>query len=1533
MKRFFNTIYLKALFLISCTAMQGLTLQAQDINVNQTGFLPSSTKLAQVPNGSGSFQVVNTNTNAVVFNGTLSSSINWQEAQESFATADFSAVETAGTYKIVAGGNESHPFEIGQSVYDGVASASLKFYYYQRSSTSITSEHGGTWARGFGHPDTNVKVHSSAGGGRAVGSTFSAPKGWYDAGDYGKYVVNSGISTWTLMAFYEMYPEFSADFDVNIPESGNNMPDILDEAKWNLDWLLQMQDPSDGGVYHKMTTLGFEGEVMPSAAHQQRYVIGKATAATFDFAALMAQAARVYAPYDAAYAQQCLTAAERAWNWGANNDNITFDNPGDVHTGTYGDNNLSDEKAWAAIELYITTGQDSYWNASNLLNHGMRVPGWPDVAPLGYLSLIANKDNLTSAANIAEVESRVINYANMKIGEFNSSPYKVVETSFNWGNNANFLNDGMIALYGYELTGNSDHLSVAQSSLDYILGKNPTGMSYFTGFGENRPMHPHHRPSQADGIFEPVPGMVVGGAQNASLPGGECFHPNSNIPAKRYFDDWCSYSTNEVTINWNAPMVFVANGILAIGNTDCENPAVVDVLINGESSITIELDESITLSARALNECGGTVRDAVFNWSSNAPNGVFSNTSTLTTEIVTLTVDGISTQVTITVVPENATLVADAENNGITKLNTEWFALDDNGNGGASTITPNATPLPMTSGGAVSTSNSVEVSYVLNEGTLEFNPFVGFGFPLSEEGTGREDIASSTGISFWHKGDAMIVKVPTTSITDFDYYASPVPAHADWTMVELSWNQFSQAGWGDAVSFNATDVTSIQYEVQGPTGTAGTVAVDEIKIEGIVLTLICETPEVATVEISEGDQSIVIDQTFNFTAIVKNGCGQLMQDELITWSANAPNGVYTATTLGASDQVTATAGNVTAVINITVTPNQSPVANAGNNVSTSLINGTAQLTGSGTDPEEDALSYNWIQVDGPSTATILNPTSAITVINDLVLGTYVFELTVTDAVGNTSTDQVNVEVKDVINMLSNGDFSNGFEGWTTYINASATANHDVVDNQLHAVISNGGSDTWHVQYNQGGLEIENGAEYRISFDARSSNNRSIVLSIEKNGEPWTGFFSAQPSLNNRTQQFSYEFTMEEATETNGRVTFNVGNSNIDVFIDNVVLEKLPKANEAPIANAGDNQVLQNGTSVTTLDGSVSNDPDNGPVALTYAWTQTVGPAVTFDNVSVAQPTVSGLQDDTNYEFSLVVSDGEASSSSTVSVSLQGKFTLRIEAEEFSTMSGIQVEPTEDVDGVNNIGWVDSGDFMEYNVNIPGGGEGKLRFRIAADGFDNKSFTVSANGSTLADVNFQATGGWQNWKTISVDATLPSGQTTIRVQASSDGFNMNWLEITNEEGDDDNNDACTTWEPNTNYPVGTVVSYNGNNYTSNNEWNGTAGAPDIAIWGWNAGGSCSSNGRSAAIENTTTLQLEEELSLYPNPAQHEIILSGLGEGQFQVAIYSISGKLENFLSINNAQGSKKLAIDNLKSGLYVIQISGNNFTKSLKFLKK
>jgi len=180
------------------------------------------------------------------------------------------------------------------------AAAAIKAYYFNRAGIELQAEYAGRYARAAGHPDDHVLVHASAAGpGRPEGSVIASPKGWYDAGDYNKYVVNSAISVYTLLAAYEQFPEFFARQDLHIPESGNGLPDLLNEALWNLDWMLAMQDPADGGVYHKLTNKGFDGVVMPHQANGERYVVQKTTAAALDFAAVMAQASRVFAAFDA----------------------------------------------------------------------------------------------------------------------------------------------------------------------------------------------------------------------------------------------------------------------------------------------------------------------------------------------------------------------------------------------------------------------------------------------------------------------------------------------------------------------------------------------------------------------------------------------------------------------------------------------------------------------------------------------------------------------------------------------------------------------------------------------------------------------------------------------------------------------------------------------------------------------------------------------------------------------------------------------------------------------------------------------------------------------------------------------------------------------------------------------------------------------------------------------------------------------------------------------------------------------------------
>ncbi|MFT7559014.1 MAG: endoglucanase [Flavobacteriales bacterium] len=539
------------------------------IKLNQLGYTLSAQKIAVVPSvNTTQFSVVSASTGSVVLSDNLGPAASWPPAgSEPVRTADFSALTTAGEYRIrVDGLNDSSVFTVNDNVYNAVHSAALKAFYFNRSSSALEETHAGIYARALGHADTNVHVFADAAtASRPEGTSLSASKGWYDAGDYGKYVVNSGIATYTLMAAYERFSAFYEAIDINIPESGDDAPDILDEVMWNLEWLESMQD-LDGGVYHKLTTLGFSGSVMPSATNNQRYFIGKTTTASLDFSALMSVASRIFANLENEFPGKAVAyeqAARDAYSWALNNPDVTYSQDSRVSTGTYSDQSVNDEFMWAAAELYILTGESGFWDdfQNRAGSDAAGIASWPNVRALGYISLSNHAESLLDVTDFQAVQDAITDTADIEVSNHQSSAYRVgmLANDFTWGSNANALNKAMILMEANAIKASSDYVNAAQSLLDYVLGRNPTDYSYVTGFGELSPMNIHHRPSLADGIAEPIPGFVAGGAQ----PGQQdnCDYP-SDLAARSYIDDYCSYSTNEIAINWNAPLVYVLAAIM-----------------------------------------------------------------------------------------------------------------------------------------------------------------------------------------------------------------------------------------------------------------------------------------------------------------------------------------------------------------------------------------------------------------------------------------------------------------------------------------------------------------------------------------------------------------------------------------------------------------------------------------------------------------------------------------------------------------------------------------------------------------------------------------------------------------------------------------------------------------------------------------------------------------------------------------------------------------------------------------------------------
>ncbi len=574
-----------------CVFLSGFCQTTSNIRLNQIGFYTNGPKLAAVVTDTATKFFLKSVDGTVYYTGKLGSPSTWAQSGEKVKMADFSSHALEGMYILeVPGLGSSYPFHIQNQVLVPLNKALIKAYYFNRSSTALDAAYAGKWARKAGHLDTHMVVHPSAAStARPTGTIVSCPKGWYDAGDYNSYIVNSGISTYTLLASYEHFKSYYDTLHLNIPESGNNLPDILDEIKWNLDWMLCMQDPNDGGVYFKKTTAAFCGFIMPEKDTATRYVVTKSTTSALDFAAVMAVAYRIYKEFDGTYAATCLSAAQKAYDWGVKNNAISFSNPkaqGNypaISTGGYGDSNFADELEWASNELYIATKTDTYYAKGFKRTTKYDVPTWGTVNTLGLLSLLHNRKNLTAVAfkdttsmkdSLLSLVQPYINY------QKNTSPYKIMmgykgNNDFTWGSNSFAANQAMLALNAYFMTGNKDYANATVSQVDYLVGRNATGYSFVTGMGSKPPMHIHHRQSEADGVVDPVPGWLSGGPTAST--GDKC--PNNTMyTAKSYTDSTPCYTKNEIAINWNAPAVYITGALefLRLFNKDIGQPSALD---------------------------------------------------------------------------------------------------------------------------------------------------------------------------------------------------------------------------------------------------------------------------------------------------------------------------------------------------------------------------------------------------------------------------------------------------------------------------------------------------------------------------------------------------------------------------------------------------------------------------------------------------------------------------------------------------------------------------------------------------------------------------------------------------------------------------------------------------------------------------------------------------------------------------------------------------------------------------------------------
>jgi endoglucanase len=546
-----------------------------DIKVDQVGYLPNAPKIALVSASSPvaqEFSVKRASDDGVVFQGKLSASVHDADTADNVQAADFSGLQQPGHYYLdIPGVGRSWSFSIDPNVYSRAYYLAMRGFYGQRCGTAVDL---GPEFPGYKHAACHLKGEFHASSGKQ--GERDNIGGWHDAGDYGRYVVNSGISTGSLLWAWELYGPKLKNITLNIPESGNGTPDILNEIRWNLEWMLKMQD-EDGGVWHKQTSTHFSELVMPEDDKLPSEVIGtgsvpfKSTCATADLAAVAAIAARVFKPYDAKFATQNLDAARKAWQWTEKNPNVTFKNPKGISTGDYGDNNCKDERLWAAAELWRTTGEKSY-DDFFLQNYAEFLPqldsapaeGWNQLAPMGLWTYALSGRPEADATALSRIRASTIGNAKRFAQRTDADPYHVslVTKDYVWGSNGVAASYGLQLLVANALSPDPAFVNAAMDNLHYILGRNTFSLSWVTQLGEHPFRHPHHRPSGADNNPEPWPGLMSGGPNAERQDTVLRTLPAGLPPAKVYADEQASFASNEIAINWQSALVFLLAGTL-----------------------------------------------------------------------------------------------------------------------------------------------------------------------------------------------------------------------------------------------------------------------------------------------------------------------------------------------------------------------------------------------------------------------------------------------------------------------------------------------------------------------------------------------------------------------------------------------------------------------------------------------------------------------------------------------------------------------------------------------------------------------------------------------------------------------------------------------------------------------------------------------------------------------------------------------------------------------------------------------------------
>jgi endoglucanase len=552
------------------------------VRVNTVGYLPGREKIATIvpPAGvtipAGSSAAVYTMGGELARTCALVGPMIDPDSSATYYTADFTGLDAEGTYYLqisalaapgsdggVDSRSQSAPFAISRAAFDDALGLTMTGMYGQRCGTAVDiTMAGDAWQHGACHQHDAyldyLSKSDTADYPSAVTTGLPSLGGWHDAGDYGKYVTNGTFTVGMLLEAYEHFTAKLASLSLPIPEHGTTatggtvpMPDFLWEVKWELDWLLTTQQPS-GGVPHKLTALSFETfPIPPEGDSQKRYFTGIGTSATANFVAVMAQAARIYKSYAPTDAAKYLAAAELSWSFlAANAGPATPPDNSEFGTGAYGDASDADNRAWAAAELWETTGdagalaqfESKTTDASVSENFD-----YDNVVNLGYFTYLLSKQPGRSPTVVAALTTSLKSTADALTEQAQTAAFGRDLAMYWWGSNGAVARTAMNLWVANQLTPSSAYLDTIAKAVDHLLGRNYYDRSQVTQLGYHPPVNPHHAPSALRN-GDPWPGLLVGGANPTSSV--------SNPSDVDWVDNANDYDLNEIAINWNGALVY-----------------------------------------------------------------------------------------------------------------------------------------------------------------------------------------------------------------------------------------------------------------------------------------------------------------------------------------------------------------------------------------------------------------------------------------------------------------------------------------------------------------------------------------------------------------------------------------------------------------------------------------------------------------------------------------------------------------------------------------------------------------------------------------------------------------------------------------------------------------------------------------------------------------------------------------------------------------------------------------------------------------